>query len=168
MSRLPAAGLDMRAFRWPLLALERLREHERAQAAGRTSALQQEIAGHQQQLAGLEAARQAAMDALAVRRRTELDPVSHRQALLYLVDDLARLSQVRGGIDLLQKDLGEARRAQADAERGLASVRRMREAAQSAFALDAMRRQARLADLEWLARQAAVGVAPSVDEKGQP
>lgn len=146
---------DMRGFRWRLAALEGKLDHDLDRARAALAALQREAAT-------LDAARRemAEVQAAHLRRAAALvagrpDPAMHRACLQYLAHAENRLHQRRSEAEQLAARVAGARKACVDADRKLASVRSLRRRDEVPYAIEQARRNAREADLAWLANSVA-------------
>lgn len=150
------AGVDMRGFRPPLAALERKLGHDLDRARSDLAALGREarvLAELRQELAGQRADQlQFAGKLLA----GAVDPSAYGRCLRYLAAMERRVQERSNEAGLLETRLAAARQACVEADRRLACLRALRESAEAAYALAQSRRDAKQADLAWLARACAV------------
>jgi chromosome segregation ATPase len=154
MSQMPG-NADVRGFPWRLAALERKLDHDLDRARSALAALQREAANldtMRHEMADGQAAQMRHASALVARR---LDPVAHRACLQYLVLAEQSLQQRRSEAERLAVRVADARKACLVADRKLASLRSLRREDETGYATEQARRNARDADLAWLANAAA-------------
>lgn len=157
MNMHPYAHVDMRGFSWKLAALERKLGHELDLATAALATAQREAAGLREAAQRLERESQEQLQAAGAALARELDPVAHRRALGYLVQLRQRLWDALRAAEAGHSRVREAAQACIEADRKLASVRRVRELSERAYAQAQGRREAREADRSWLARFGALG-----------
>jgi flagellar export protein FliJ len=150
MTTLPHASVDMRAFTWPLLPLERKLEWERDAARARLAQALAALRRSQSQLRELEALRQQQARRAAATLRQTLDPRSHRQFLAYLVSIQQQQGRARQHLQSLERALAAARAECAHRERTLESLVAARARAMRAYIAGALLSQDRQADTAWL------------------
>ena len=146
------SGVDLRGFAWTLAAAERLRQHEADRAASRLAVAEHARRELQADLQALESARNGQLQFLAGCSSSPFDPALQQQALRYLAQALGQEQQRQQQEAQLLGRLELAKKVRVDAQRRLDSVRKLRETALARYAQDQIRRQAREADLAWLAR----------------
>lgn len=154
MNEIPG-NADLRGFQWRLAALERKLDHDLGRARSALATLQREAADLdtvRHDMADVQAAQMRRAAALVVRG---LDPAAHRACLQYLVLAEGRLQQRRSEAEQLAARVADARKACLDADRKLASLRSLRREDEAEYATDQSRRNAREADLAWLANGVA-------------
>lgn len=153
MSQAPR-NADVRGFRWRLDSLERKLDHDLDLAHSTLAALQREatdLDAVRHEMAAVQAAQMRRAAELAARR---LDPAAHGACLQYLVLAEKRLQQRRSEAEQLAGRVADARTACLDADRKLASLRSLRREDEAGYATEQSRRNARDADLAWLANAA--------------
>lgn len=147
-----ATGADLRGLSWPCAALERKLELALGRAHVAVAELQRQCAAGEQELRELQDAREDQLRALhAVALRGEGWDV-HRGSLHFLAEALARLAGHERAVVLLRARLQEAQQACVAARQRLETLRALRSAAEAAHVQAQLRREAREADLAWLAR----------------
>lgn len=158
MSERPG-NADLRGFQWPLAALERKLDHDLERAHSALATLQREAANLdtvRREMADAQSAQMRRAGALMVHR---LDPAAHRACLQYLVLADERLQQCRSEAEQVAARVADARKACLDADRKLASLLSLRRDDETAYATEQSRRNARDADLAWLANAFAARAA---------
>lgn len=148
------ARCDLRAFRWHLAPLERKLEANFEAARLARAVLQRQAEAVYHAIEVLVQQRRHALDSASTPRDGAIDTRAHARVLGYLL-------QVAGTIEGKHAEAGEvdhrirrARQDCVDAERQLACIVRMREAAQAAYAAGQFRALAKEADMAWLALHA--------------
>lgn len=150
---------DLRGFQWRLTALERKLDHDLDRAHSALATLQREAANLdtvRHEMADMQAAQTQRAGELMGRR---LDPAVQRACLQYLVIAENRLQKRRGEAEQLAARVADARKACLDADRELASIRSLRREDEREYAMEQSRRNARDADLAWLANAFAARAA---------
>jgi hypothetical protein len=141
--------VDLRAFRWPLAALERQRARELDLAWMKLAERQRAAAQAQEQLGALQEACDGQAPAVATSSRFDLQ--ARAGALQYLVQAREGVRRQADRSSELQAQARQAGVACVASDRGLATVCGLREQALAAFVAMQSRRHARQADLAWLA-----------------
>jgi flagellar biosynthesis chaperone FliJ len=144
MTRGLHARVDMRGFPWKLAMLERKLEHATAV----------------QRLEAQKAAQTPRQRATGER----IDAAVQVCLLRFLVQAEDRLADRNRDLSQLQERVATARRDCVDADRELARLRRLRESAEASYAAEQLRRQAKEADLAWLAFAARCPARPGPEE----
>lgn len=144
------AGVDLRAFTWPLAALERKLEHDLEHQRMHLAALRREFDELRSQLAALQAAHQDEVQAAGAPAHGSIDAAARRQALAYLAHALERMSLRLQELERLREKMELAGKTLVRADQRLAALRNLRDSARAAYARSELRRQAREADLAWL------------------
>jgi flagellar biosynthesis chaperone FliJ len=147
------SGVDLRGFPWTLAAAERVRQHAADGAASRLAQAEQARRELQSDLEAMEHARQEQLRFLTGGSSSLVDPARQQHALRYLTQALGQERQRREQQAQLGARVELAKQECVDAQRRLESLRKLREAALARHAQDQLRRQAREADLAWLARR---------------
>lgn len=145
---------DMRGFQWRLAALERKLDHDLGLARSALAMLQREatdLDAVRHEMADAQAAQMRRAAELMVRR---LDPGAHAACLQYLVLAENRLLLRRSEAEQLAGRVADARKACLDADRKLASLGSLRREDEAGYATQQSRRNARHADLVWMANAA--------------
>ena len=153
------ARVDLRGFPWKLAMLERKLEHAVDVARSALAAAQGEAAAATTAVQWLEAQKAAQTP----RRRAtgeRFDAAAQVRLLRFLAQAEDRLADRNRELAQLQARIAMARRGCVDADRELARVRRLRESAQAAYAAEQLRRQAKEADLAWLAARRPARLEP--------
>ncbi|MDB5752726.1 MAG: coiled-coil domain containing 88-like protein [Ramlibacter sp.] len=150
MTTLPHASVDMRAFAWPLLPLERKLEWERDAARARLAQALAALHRSQSQLRELDALHQQQARRAAPVLHQTLDPPAHRQFLAYLVSIQQQLGRVGQRLQSLERALAAARAECAHRECKLESLVAARAGAMRAYIAGALLLQDRQADAAWL------------------
>lgn len=163
-----AAGADMRGFRSPLAAVERKLDHERDRARADLAALAREVLGLEEIRRELAQERDAQLHCAATLLAGAMDPSAYGRCLGYLCGMERRLRERCAEAELLEMRVAAARCACVEADRRLACLRVLRESSQAAYALEQSRRDARQADLAWLARLGALRARPPKREGAWP
>ena len=162
MTTLASTRVDMRAFVWPLLPLERKLEWERDAARARLAQAMSVLHLAQLQLRELEALREEQGCRATALLRQAPDPRSHRQLLAYLVGIQQQLARAGLHLQALERALAAARAECARCERKLQSLVAARADAMRAYLASALLAQDRQADAAWLARDQSARAARQV------
>lgn len=145
--------VDARGFRWPLAALERKCGNELDAACMQLAQARREALAVDSRVRKLAQACVEGERALAVGARIDLG--LRLGALHYLVDMQERVRRLGAEAAGLRRQVETAASKCLDADRRLASVGELRQAALGILAAQQRRRQARDADLAWLATLAS-------------
>jgi flagellar export protein FliJ len=143
--------VDMRGFPWKLAMLERKLEHEVDQARAALAAVQCEADALAAAVQVLEEERAAQLQCLSAAAGQRFDPAAHAGFLRFLTQADGRLTERNLALARLRNRLAAARQDCIAADRALARVRKLRESAEAGYAIEQFRRQAKEADLAWLA-----------------
>jgi DNA repair ATPase RecN len=159
-----AARVDMRVFKWPLAGLQKKLEHELDLARLELASLNRELAASEAEIRAMQQEQHAQAQAMGCSRALAMEPSAHRQGLEYLRRELEQLSQRSRHVAGLRQRIEEAQARCAAADRRLAAMRRSRASAEAGYATTALRKDAKEADLAWLAyiapRQRPTRLAP--------
>jgi flagellar biosynthesis chaperone FliJ len=153
----PSAGLDLRAFRWPLAPLERKHAHALDTAWMGLAGIRREVGVAQAELLALREAHAADVRALSESCAGGIDARVRLSALQYLADAQQQMQRRTAQANALGARADGAAKDCIEADRRLASVRKLRQAALATFAAQQLRRGFREADLGWVMRAAAAG-----------
>lgn len=146
------AGLDLRGFGWHLEGLERVRELASERARSRLSAADRDRRHCEETLERMRSARERQLREQGAQPNGVIDPGMRMRLLQHLEQSLARVEAVQAQLLACQERSERARKDCLQAQQRLDAVREMREAALASFARDQRRRDAKAADLAWLAR----------------
>jgi hypothetical protein len=148
-----------------LAGLERKLHLDAQRAAGALGELERERAARQAQLVALQGAHERQLLAVA---GTRIDPFGRRQALRYLGREQEAICEQQVELAALDGRVAGLREARLAAERRLEAARKLRSAALSVYAQGQLRRQAKEADLAWLARPAGKQPGASGEREACP
>lgn len=158
---------DMRAFRWHLAPLERKLEASIEVARVARAHLQRQADVLQRSIDLIAEQRRRELKDAARATRIAIDPRVHARILQYLVQLSGTIERKQEEAVALRRRIDAEARACADAERQLACVERMREAAQAAYAAGQFRTAEKEADLTWLAARAREDRGGWVGDEGR-
>ena len=145
-----SSTVDVRSFRWPFATLERRRALAVDQAAVHLARAERERAAIAGQVERAEAEEGEQLE--AIRKATLLDPVVRSQALAYLGRISVKAQAAHASLVHAEQRTGDARAELQRTQRDVDLLATLRGAALAAFIVEAGRRQAKEADLAWLAR----------------
>lgn len=148
MSRVPRACVDMRAFSWRLLPLERKLAWERDAALGRLAQALAALENSQRQVGVMEVLQQE--QTAAPLSRNAPDPEVHRHLLRYLGSLHLRLRQAMLRVSIGERAVMQARADCAQCERRLETLVAARDDAMRSYVRAGSLREDRQADAAWL------------------
>lgn len=143
------SSMDLRGFHWPLAPLDCKLQIALDAAQLRLASLRHEESELRESVHALTGQRRTVLAGMAVGRRP-VDPVSRGIRLRHVVQQGLSLKAREQELRELAGRIEAARQACVEAERALASARKLRDAAQVAYAGSRMRREAKEADFSWL------------------
>jgi flagellar export protein FliJ len=150
MSKGIHTGVDLRGFRWPLGVLERKLEHAVDVACAALGAVQADAGRMATTIRALEAQKAAQLQGPSAEG-DRINAAEHVRSLRFLAQVEGLLAGRNRELATLRERVDAARQDCVKADRNLARVRRLRESAEAAYASEELRRQAKDADLAWLA-----------------
>jgi flagellar biosynthesis chaperone FliJ len=151
MKREPPLSVDLRGFAWPLAAAERLRRHQLDRAHAQVASLHRDQQACAHELESLHAARQQALRDLAPREGGRIETAARSQGFRHLHRKLSLQMKREQDASRVNADLRQAQSSCTQAQQRLDAVCRLRESALAAYVQDQVRRDAKNADLAWLA-----------------
>ena len=143
------SSMDLRGFHWPLAPLDCKLQIALDAAQLRLANLRREEAGLHDSVHTLDGERRKVLAGMTPARGT-VDPVSRGVRLRRAVEQGLSLRAREHELRELAGRIEEARQACVDAERALASARKLRDAARATYAGSRLRAEAKEADFSWL------------------
>ncbi|HEX7888054.1 MAG TPA: hypothetical protein VF522_01735 [Ramlibacter sp.] len=143
------SSMDLRGFHWPLAPLDCKLQIARDAAQLRLANLRREEAELCQSVHAIDGERRHVLAGMAVGRRS-VDPVARGVRLRHALQQGLSLKAREEELRELASRIEAARLACVDAERALASARKLRDAAQGAYAGSRLRAATKEADFAWL------------------